>query len=200
LDSKDAYQLKPKNIKKWGFIFQNAFQSTSKNSLYFNVNKVYKDELTVNVAPSSLLPTMEFLKNHHITQFHQLSEIAGVDYPTRVNRFEIVYCLLSLRYNTRIKVKTYSSEISPVPSVTSIFSGAEWSEREVYDMYGVYFTGHPDLRRILTDYGFEGYPLRKDFPLTGYVEVRYDDSQKRVVTEPLELTQAFRMFEYQSPW
>ncbi|KAJ3272329.1 hypothetical protein HDV01_005763 [Terramyces sp. JEL0728] len=167
---------------------------------YIQQFSVYKDELVLNVAPSALLPTLQFLKLHSATQFTQLVDIAGVDYPTKQNRFEIVYCLLSIPYNTRIIVKTYASEISPVPSVTDIFKGANWMEREVYDMYGVFFTGHPDLRRILTDYGFEGYPLRKDFPLTGYVEVRYDDAKKRVVAEPLELAQSFRMFEYQSPW
>ncbi|KAI8897848.1 hypothetical protein BC833DRAFT_539787 [Globomyces pollinis-pini] len=161
---------------------------------------VYKDELVLNVAPKSLLPTLNFLKLHQATQFAQLVEIAGVDYPTKANRFELVYCLLSLQFNNRIIVKTFADEVSPVPSVTGIYKGANWMEREVYDMYGVFFTGHPDLRRILTDYGFEGYPLRKDFPLTGYVEVRYDDAKKRVVAEPLELAQAFRMFEYQSPW
>jgi len=128
-------------------------------------------------------------------------DICGVDYPTRSNRFEVVYNMLSVRYNARIRVKTYADEVSPVPSITSLFSGANWFEREVYDMYGVYFTDHPDLRRILTDYGFEGYPLRKDFPLTGYVEVRYDEEKKRVVTEPLELTQSFRDFVGSaSPW
>ncbi len=115
-----------------------------------------------------------------------------MDYPTRPNRFEVVYHLLSLRYNSRLRVKTYCDELTAVPSVTSIFPAANWFEREAYDMFGIIFTGHPDLRRILTDYGFEGYPLRKDFPLTGYVEVRYDDEKKRVVAEPLELTQQFR--------
>jgi NADH dehydrogenase (ubiquinone) Fe-S protein 3 len=126
--------------------------------------------------------------------------MTAVDYPTRSHRFELVYMLLSLPYNTRIKVKTYANEVDPIPSTVSLFKGAEWMEREVWDMYGVFFTQHPDLRRILTDYGFEGHPLRKDFPLTGFTEVRYDDSKKRVVQEPLELAQAFRYFEYQSPW
>ncbi len=127
-------------------------------------------------------------------------DIAGVDYPTRENRFEVVYNLLSVRYNNRIRVKTYASEVNPVPSVSSLYPGANWFEREAWDMYGIFFTGHPDLRRILTDYGFEGYPLRKDFPLTGYVEVRYDDEKKRVVAEPLELAQQFRSFDNASPW
>ncbi|KAJ3123837.1 putative NADH-ubiquinone oxidoreductase 30.4 kDa subunit, mitochondrial, partial [Irineochytrium annulatum] len=166
---------------------------------YIQQFSVYKDELTLFVAPSALIPVMTFLRDHTGTQFKQVVDIAGVDYPTRANRFEIVYNMLSIRYNNRIRVKTYASEISPVPSITPLFNGANWFEREAWDMYGIFFTGHPDLRRILTDYGFEGHPLRKDFPLTGYVEVRYDEERKRVVAEPLELSQAFRMFEYQSP-
>lgn len=127
-------------------------------------------------------------------------DICGVDYPTREHRFEVVYNLLSVRHNARIRVKTYASETTPVPSAVSVFQGANWYEREAYDMYGIFFSGHPDLRRILTDYGFEGYPLRKDFPLTGYTEVRWDDEKKRVVHEPLELAQAFRNFDVNSAW
>eukprot|EP00842_Homolaphlyctis_polyrhiza_P005951 jgi/Hompol1/6357/HPOL_002107-RA len=167
---------------------------------YIQQISVYKDELTLFVAPSGLVQVATFLRDHQATQFEQLQDVAGVDYPSRENRFEIVYNFLSLRYNTRIRVKTYASEIDPVPSLVPVYAGANWFEREVWDMYGVFFTGHPDLRRILTDYGFEGHPLRKDFPLTGYVEVRYDDEKKRVIAEPLELAQSFRMFEYQSPW
>ncbi|KAJ3292338.1 putative NADH-ubiquinone oxidoreductase 30.4 kDa subunit, mitochondrial [Borealophlyctis nickersoniae] len=167
---------------------------------YIQQFSVYKDELTLYVAPTGLIPTMYFLRDHQACQFKQVVDVAGVDYPTRANRFEVVYNMLSIRYNTRIRVKTYATEASPVPSVTPIFPGADWFEREAYDMYGIYFVNHPDLRRILTDYGFEGYPLRKDFPLTGYVEVRYDDEKKRVVAEPLELSQHLRAFEYQSPW
>ncbi|KAI9315727.1 hypothetical protein BX666DRAFT_345420 [Dichotomocladium elegans] len=162
---------------------------------------VYKDELTVYVAPSALLPVMTFLRDHTNCQFKSVQDITGVDYPSREYRFEVVYNMLSMRYNARIRVKTYASETSPVPSTVPLFSVANWQEREVYDMFGVFFVGHPDLRRILTDYGFEGHPLRKDFPLTGYVEVRYDEEKKRVVQEPLELTQAFRNFEGAlSPW
>lgn len=128
-------------------------------------------------------------------EFTQCSTVTAADYPTRDKRFEVVYNLLSVRHNSRIRVKTYADETSAVPSITSLFDGANWYEREVYDLYGVYFTGHPDLRRIMTDYGFEGHPLRKDFPLTGYTEIRYDEEKKRIVTEPLELTQAFRNFE-----
>lgn len=127
-------------------------------------------------------------------------DISGADYPTRSQRFEVVYHLLSVQYNARIRVKTYADEVHPVPSATSVFRSADWYEREIWDMYGVFFIGHPDLRRILTDYGFEGHPLRKDFPLTGYTEVRYDEEKKRVVSEPLQLTQVFRNFEANSPW
>jgi len=123
-----------------------------------------------------------------------------VDYPTRNKRFEVVYHLLSIKYKSRIRVKTYADETSPVPSATGVFNGANWYEREVWDMYGVFFSNHPDLRRILTDYGFEGHPFRKDFPLTGYVEVRWDETKKRVVYEPLQMTQAFRNFAQTSPW
>ena len=124
-----------------------------------------------------------------------VADITAVDYPTRANRFEVVYNLLSVRHNSRIRVKTYADEATPVPSITSLYDGAMWYEREVYDLFGVFFSGHPDLRRLMTDYGFDGHPLRKDFPLTGYTEIRYDEEKKRIVTEPLELTQAFRNFE-----
>ncbi|CAG8783682.1 27672_t:CDS:2, partial [Dentiscutata erythropus] len=162
---------------------------------------VYKDELTLYVAPSAIIPVMTFLRDHTGAQFKQVQDVCGVDYPSRPNRFEIVYNMLSIRYNARIRVKTYANEVSPIPSIVSLFNGANWFEREVYDMYGVIFTDHPDLRRILTDYGFEGHPMRKDFPLTGYVEIRYDEERKRVVAEPLEMTQSFRNFEgAASPW
>ncbi|CDH60074.1 nadh-ubiquinone oxidoreductase 304 kda subunitprecursor [Lichtheimia corymbifera JMRC:FSU:9682] len=168
---------------------------------YIQQFSVYKDELTVYVAPSALEPVMLFLRDHTNCQFKSVQDITGVDYPSREHRFEVVYNMLSMRYNARIRVKTYASETSPVPSMVPHFSVANWQEREVYDMFGVFFVGHPDLRRILTDYGFEGYPLRKDFPLTGYVELRYDEEKKRVVQEPLELAQAFRNFEGAlSPW
>ncbi|KAI8098253.1 uncharacterized protein B0P05DRAFT_4569 [Gilbertella persicaria] len=162
---------------------------------------VYKDELTLYVAPTAVYQVMRFLRDHTNAQFKSVMDITAADFPTRANRFEVVYNMLSMKYNGRIRVKTYASEISPVPSVVPLFNGANWQERETYDMFGVFFTGHPDLRRILTDYGFEGHPLRKDFPLTGYVEVRYDEEKKRVVQEPVELAQAFRNFEGAlSPW
>jgi NADH dehydrogenase (ubiquinone) Fe-S protein 3 len=126
--------------------------------------------------------------------------VSGADYPGRARRFEIVYHLLSVRYNARLRVKTYASETEGIPSLTGLFASANWYEREIWDLYGVLFAGHPDLRRILTDYGFRGHPLRKDFPLTGYVEVRYDEEKKRVVVEPLQMTQAYRRFDLGTPW
>ncbi|KAJ3215754.1 hypothetical protein HK099_006218 [Clydaea vesicula] len=167
---------------------------------YIHQFQVYKDELTLCIPPSGVLPVFHFLRDHHATQFKQCIDVCGVDYPMRENRFEVVYHMLSVRYNTRIRVKTYANEVSSVPSIAELYNAANWFEREAWDMYGIFFTGHPDLRRILTDYGFEGHPLRKDFPLTGYVEVRYDDEKKRVVAEKLELAQQFRYFDYTSPW
>ncbi|KZC11901.1 PREDICTED: NADH dehydrogenase [ubiquinone] iron-sulfur protein 3, mitochondrial [Dufourea novaeangliae] len=158
------------------------------------------DELEVLIAPDGIIPVLSFLRNHHNAQFMNLSDITAVDVPSRTYRFELVYIILSLRYNSRIRVKTYTDELTPVPSVEHIFDAANWYEREVWDMYGVFFSNHSDLRRILTDYGFEGHPLRKDFPLSGYVEVRYDDEKQRVVCEPLELAQEFRKFELSAPW
>lgn len=149
----------------------------------------------IYISPDGVLPVFSFLKYHTAAEFTQISDITAVDYPTRDQRFEVVYNLLSVRHNSRIRVKTYADEASPVPSVTGLYDGANWYEREVYDMFGVFFIGHPDLRRIMTDYGFDGHPLRKDFPLTGYTEIRYDEEKKRIVVEPLELTQAFRNFE-----
>ncbi|KAK5171671.1 NADH-ubiquinone oxidoreductase 30.4 kDa subunit, mitochondrial [Oleoguttula sp. CCFEE 6159] len=156
---------------------------------------VWKDELTIYIPPSGVIPVFTFLKYHTAAEFTQVTDITAVDYPTRDQRFEVVYNMLSIRYNSRLRVKTYADEATPVPSVCPLYDGANWYEREVYDLFGVFFTGHPDLRRIMTDYGFDGHPLRKDFPLTGYTEIRYDEEKKRIVVEPLELTQAFRNFE-----
>ncbi|VVC35702.1 NADH:ubiquinone oxidoreductase, 30kDa subunit,NADH:ubiquinone oxidoreductase, 30kDa subunit [Cinara cedri] len=158
------------------------------------------DELEILIAPDGVLPVLQFLKDHHNCQFSNLADLCAVDVPQRSNRFEIVYNLLSVRFNSRIRVKTYTDELTPIDSSTSIFEAANWYEREIWDMYGVFFSNHPDLRRILTDYGFEGHPFRKDFPLSGYVEVRYDDDKKRVVVEPLEMAQEFRRFELSTPW
>ncbi|WP_457300892.1 NADH-quinone oxidoreductase subunit C [Phyllobacterium sp. P5_D12] len=157
-------------------------------------------ELTVEVEVSELNATLTFLRDDAQCQFISLIDISGVDYPSRAARFDVVYHLLSPRQNLRIRVKVATDEDTPVPSATPVYLGADWYERETYDLYGVLFSGHPDLRRILTDYGFEGHPLRKDFPLTGFVEVRYDDEVKRVVYEPVELRQEFRNFDFQSPW
>jgi len=158
------------------------------------------DELEILIAPEGVIPVLSFLKDHQLAQFESLVDIAGVDFPTRQYRFEIVYNLLSLRYNARIRVKTYTDELTPLDSACDIYKAANWYEREIWDMFGVYFANHPDLRRILTDYGFEGHPFRKDFPLSGYVEVRYDDEARRVVVEPLELAQEFRKFDLVGPW
>ncbi|KAN0100826.1 hypothetical protein V8E55_000810 [Tylopilus felleus] len=167
---------------------------------YIQQFSVLKDELILHVAPSAILPVLTFLRDHSQGQFKSVADITAVDFPEREKRFEVVYNLLSIKHAGRIRVKTYAGEADPIPSVVSVFRGADWYEREVWDMFGVFFSGHPDLRRILTDYGFEGHPLRKDFPLTGYTEVRYDEERKRVVYEPLQLTQAFRNFESLSPW
>ena len=162
--------------------------------------KIALDELSVHVETSEIQKVLVFLRDDINCQFKLLMELCGVDYPERENRFEVVYCLLSLSRNIRLKIRVSANERIPVPSVAGVFSSAGWWEREVWDLFGIFFSGHPDLRRILSDYGFEGHPLRKDFPLTGYVEVRYDDSQKRVVYEPVSLTQEFRDFDFMSPW
>ena len=158
------------------------------------------DELSVRVQRNSIVRVLTFLHDDASCQFKCLMDICGVDYPDRDERFEVVYNLLSLGHNQRVRVTLSTGEDTPVPSVTGVFSSAGWWEREAWDLFGIYFSDHPDLRRILTDYGFEGHPLRKDFPLTGYVEMRYDDQQKRVVYEPVTLTQEFRSFDFLSPW
>jgi NADH-quinone oxidoreductase subunit C len=157
-------------------------------------------EVSFTVDRDSLVETMTLLRDTPGLEYQQLMEIAGVDYPDRPDRFEVVYCLLSLTRNHRIRVHVQTDEVKPVPSVTGIWPVAGWLEREVYDMYGVLFEGNPDLRRILTDYGFVGHPQRKDFPLTGYVELRYSEESKRVVYEPVKLAQDFRTFDFMSPW
>ena len=157
-------------------------------------------ELTLEVRPASIVKVVTFLRDDTGCLFKQLVDLCGVDWPGREQRFDVVYHLLSMKHNQRVRVKVATDEETPVASVTAVFSSAGGFEREVWDMYGVTFSGHPDLRRILTDYGFEGHPLRKDFPLTGYVEMRYDDERKRVVYEPVKLTQDFRSFDFLSPW
>jgi NADH-quinone oxidoreductase subunit C len=158
------------------------------------------DELTVTAKVPDIVEVMRFLHDDPRCQFWSLIDITAVDWPNRERRFDVVYHLLSPRQNLRVRVKAETDETAPVPSIIDVYPGADWYEREVFDLYGIVFTGHPDLRRILTDYGFEGHPLRKDFPLTGFVEVRYDDELKRVVYEPVRLTQEFRNFDFLSPW
>lgn len=158
------------------------------------------DELCLIVRPISILRVMIFLKNDANCLTKVLVDVCGVDYPARDQRFDVVYNLLSMKHNHRIRVKVSTDEDTPVPSVTSVFPSAGWFERECWDLFGIFFSDHPDLRRILTDYGFNGHPLRKDFPLTGFVELRYDDEQRRVVQEPVHLNQEFRTFDFMSPW
>ena len=157
-------------------------------------------ELSIEINRDDVLKVIKFLRDDVNCQFLTLLDVCGVDYPEDDERFEIVYHMLSMTHNNRIRIKLRTDEDTPVASVTSLFSSANWWEREIWDLFGVAFIDHPDLRRILTDYGFEGHPLRKDFPLTGYVEIRYDDAQKRIVYEPVKLTQEFRSFDFLSPW
>jgi len=174
--------------------------STIKENCKINDGFIKFEQIQITINPEELISTLEFLKDNDICQFRQLTDIAGVDFPERLNRFDIVYHFLSFKNNVRIRVKTEISENSAIQSITQIFPAANWFEREAFDMYGIQFTDHPDLRRILTDYGFEGYPLRKDFPLTGNVEVRYDEMEKKVIYEPVKLQQDYRNFDIQSPW
>lgn len=158
------------------------------------------DELILVADYLAVVRVLSYLKASEGLQFSQLMDLCGVDYLGRTPRFDVVYNLLSLKYNCRIRVKVQVDEGMQIPSATAVYNSAGWYEREVFDLYGIPFADHPDLRRILTDYDFEGYPLRKDFPLTGYVEMRYDESKKRVVYEPVKLPQAFRNFDFESPW
>lgn len=167
---------------------------------HLDEHRLVNDELVLVGDTAGLLKVMRFLRDDSQCLFKMLVDVCGVDYPEREKRFDVVYNLLSLRHNQRVRVKVRTDEDTAVPSVASLFPTAGWFEREVWDLYGVFFGDHPDLRRILTDYGFEGHPLRKDFPLTGHVEVRYDDEQRRVVYEPVRLTQEFRSFDFLSPW
>lgn len=157
-------------------------------------------EVALTVPREQIVGVLKTLRDAPEHRYEMLVDVCGVDFPARAERFEVVYNLLSLSKNQRLRVKVTTSESQPVPTVVSVYNAAGWFERECWDLYGVKFAGHPDLRRILTDYGFEGHPLRKDFPLTGYVEVRYDDTQKRVVYEPVQLPQDFRNFDFMSPW
>jgi NADH dehydrogenase (ubiquinone) Fe-S protein 3 len=167
---------------------------------FIKKSSISKEEIVIYTYPQHLVSLLTFLKDHTNSQYKMLVDITAVDFPENEERFEVVYFLLSVKYNSRIIIKVAINEIAPVPSIEKIFPNAGWYERETWDMFGIFFQENKDLRRILTDYGFEGYPLRKDFPLSGYVEVRYDDAQRRVVVEPLEMTQEFRLFDFSSPW
>ena len=161
---------------------------------------VANSELTLTANAADIVKVATFLRDDPACQFICIIDVTAVDWPAREQRFDVVYHFMSPRLNQRIRVKCPTDEVTPVPSLIDVFRGADWFERETYDLYGVLFTGHPDMRRILTDYGFEGHPLRKDFPLTGFVEVRYDDEQKRVVYDKVKLAQEFRAFDFLSPW
>ena len=163
-------------------------------------HEIHHGELAVRIGREAILDVLRHLRDDPQCRFTVLCDICGVDYPDRPQRFDVVYNLLSMSQNLRIRLKAETDEENPVPSATGLFSSAGWWEREAWDLYGIYFSDHPDLRRILTDYGFDGHPLRKDFPLTGYVELRYDEDQKRVVYEPVKLKQEFRSFDFMSPW
>ncbi len=158
------------------------------------------DELSLTATPQNILALLQFLRDDAACAFTILVDICGVDWPQRIARFDVVYHLLSITQNKRIRVKLQVDENTAVPSANDLFMAANWFEREAYDMYGIQFDNHPDMRRLLTDYGFSGYPLRKDFPLTGFVEVRYDEELKRVVYQPVQLVQEFRDFDFMSPW
>ena len=158
------------------------------------------NQLTVNVEVGKIVEVVTYLRDSPDCRFVNLTDVTAVDYPGREKRFDVVYHLLSPTLNARVRLRGEASETTQVPSIIDVFPGSDWFERETYDLYGVIFTGHPDMRRLLTDYGFDGHPLRKDFPLTGFVEVRYDDQEKRVVYEPVRLNQEFRKFDFLSPW
>jgi len=173
---------------------------TEVRSALISSSEIKYGELNVTTTAENVIALLTFLRDDAKCGFVNMTDICGVDWPQRAERFDVVYHLLSPKKNLRIRVKVPVGEDQPVPSACGIYPGADWFERETWDMYGVLFTGHPDLRRLLTDYGFEGHPLRKDFPTTGYVEVRYDEERKRVVYEPVELKQEFRNFDFLSPW
>jgi len=162
--------------------------------------KIAYGELTVEVKRTAIADVLSKLRDDPIAEMNMLIDLSGVDYPARAKRFDVVYHLLSMKHNHRVRLRVITDEETPVQTVTGVFQNADWYERETFDMYGIAFEGHPDLRRLLTDYGFEGYPLRKDFPLTGYTEVRYDEERKQVVYEPVDLPMQYRSFDFMSPW
>ena len=161
---------------------------------------IEKNEIEIHIDKKYINEFMKVVKDHSWIQLKVVSDIIALDYPGRESRFDVIYQLLSIRYNSRVNVLVSTNELSPINSITSVFSGASWYEREVWDLYGIYFENHPDLRRILTDYSFDGHPLRKDFPLSGYFEVFYDDTKKRIVYEPISLPQEYRFFTFSNPW
>mgnify|MGYP005989585193 FL=1 len=167
---------------------------------YINYIVINNLELSVYIKAKNLKSLILLLKNHNNLKFIQLVDLCGVDYIHKKERFELIYNLLSLKYSLRLKIKVKTTELQPIPSLNRVFQSSNWLEREVWDMYGIFFSNHNDLRRILTDYGFEGYPFRKDFPQVGFIEVRYDDKQKHVIYEPVELAQEYRLFKFLSPW
>ena len=197
MNKKDTLNENTSNIDE-DFSFErslsNFLANLAERIQSINGQLVYRCEL------DKLFETLVMLKNTETLNFSQLTDLTAVDYPDRLKRFELVYQLLSMENNKRVRIICSIDDGQIVPSVTSIYKSAEWPEREVWDMYGLFFSDHPDLRRLLTDYGFEGHPLRKDFPLTGYVEVRYDDIEKRVAYQPVQLTQEYRDFDFLSPW
>ena len=176
---------------------QNLLYENFKKSI---LNIEFNHDFSISIESDTIQDFIRFLKESRDLQYSTLIDICGVDYPNRPDRFDVVYHLLSMTKNTRIRVKISTSESQSVPSIVNIFPAAEWYEREAYDLYGINFSNHPDMRRMLTDYNFQGFPLRKDFPLTGFTQVRYDDTQKRVIQEPVELGQEFRDFDFESPW
>ena len=173
---------------------------TAQTGAHVAKSEIVRGQLILWTTPDSLLPLLQFLRDDPRCRFRTLVDICGVDYPERPQRFEVVYNLLSIHKNHRVRVKVAADESTAVPSASGLFSTAGWFEREAWDLFGIFFAGNADLRRILTDYGFEGHPMRKDFPLTGYVELRYDEEQKRVIYDKVRLTQDFRTFDFMSPW
>lgn len=169
------------------------------NSVISDIN-VSEYELSFNIEHTNIVKTLRFLRDEPLLSFTQLIDLCGIDWPEKKERFQVAYNLLSMNNNSRIRVKSFTDNNNSLPSITKLFPSSDWYEREAFDLFGIKFEGHKDLRRILTDYGFEGYPLRKDFPLTGYVEVKYDEEKKRVVYEPVELEQEYRNFDFESPW
>ena len=169
------------------------------NSVMLDIN-VSEYELSFNIEHTNIVKTIRFLRDEPLLSFTQLIDLCGIDWPEKKERFQVAYNLLSMNNNSRIRVKSFTDSNNSLPSITKLFPSSDWYEREAFDLFGINFEGHKDLRRLLTDYGFEGYPLRKDFPLTGYVEVKYDEEKKRVIYKPVELEQEYRNFDFESPW